>query len=75
MKIVSQIYGNLWLKNGKEIELDGPTPKKFDPTNIESIGEHEIGDDANVCVIYSDSSKKLIKTVADTQKFFTKLFK
>lgn len=50
---VMKAYGYLWLKNGFEIDLCGQelTPEqRLQLTNndIESIGEHEIGHEANV---------------------------
>lgn len=63
MKKIAEIYGCIYA-NEKEYNMDGESVfPEIDPATITSIGEHEIGDEANVFIVYSDSSNETLTTV------------
>ena len=68
-----QIWGCLWMKDGSQVDLDGIVPNTIEPSNIDSFGEHELGDEANIYVIRDDGSDEILNTMADVRSFFQEL--
>ena len=69
MKTIKEVWGHLWLYDGREIELDGAATKE-PITEIKSFGQHELGSEANVFVVFSDGSDKTLRTLPTVRKFF-----
>ena len=63
MKKITEIYGCVYAGE-KAYDMDGESEfPAVDAATITSIGEHIIGDEANVYIVYSDGSTEILTTV------------
>lgn len=70
---VEAVYGNIWTEDG-EISLDGLDSVEdflnIDPSTIKSIGDHEIGEEANITIqLQGESMDLILNRVADVKNF------
>lgn len=73
-KKVKGIYGYLKLKNGKEYDLEGQIPPKFNYNDIISFGQEDIGNEAENYIKYTDGSSESLTNLKDIKLFYKKLF-
>lgn len=73
--VPTQVFGHLWFKNGKEIELDGSSPFRLRvvPKDIISFGQHSLGNKANVTVVWSTGKTTVLNTMDAIKDFFENL--
>ena len=62
MKQIKEIYGCLYV-GSVVYDMDGVSEfPAIDADSVSSIGEHEIGSEANVFIVYSDASEEQFNT-------------
>lgn len=66
-----KIYGHIWFEDGKNMPFEGSDfSLNFDAATIKSYGEHEIGDEANLYIIYETEISEVITGLSNVIRFF-----
>ena len=70
MKRRTKVWGCLWLKDGRQIQLDGQEIDtiKVKPSEIAHYGEQELGNEANVFV----EPDRIVTGLRNVQQLFEK---
>ena len=70
---IKSMYGCIWFKDGSYEHLEGQVFIPGNLENVSGIGEHELGDEANVYIIFKDGSEKIIRSTSALIEFFKSL--
>ena len=74
---ITEVWGQIYFPDGEELPLDGAKSVKdflnVNPHDIESIGDREIGDDANVYIKSRDGNEHTLTSVEEVQRLLRTL--